>query len=207
MTALRQLRKTVNFPFNTGAVHTRTRRTSLATAARPARNGLPFSIGYKLPGPHCVKEITHALDETAYIAESARPAQCGARQKEAKMFRKTTTTAVSLMFALVASAAQAEVVELTDVQMDQITAGAFGVYPGTSNLYDIRGFTYTFQSGNFIDNQGVVWAPRAIYYFSDNSALGVLINTAGQVWDGGYNAINGPAPTATTVLIKYLYTS
>ena len=126
------------------------------------------------------------------------------------MFRKITaeTTAVSLTFALLASAAQAEVVELTDVQMEQITAGAFGVAPGTSNLYDIRGYTYTYQSGNnFIDNQGVVWTARAIYYFSDNSALGVLINAAGQVWDGGYNAVTGPAPTATSVLINYLYTS
>ena len=119
------------------------------------------------------------------------------------MFSKTTITAVILMFALLASAAQAEVVELTDVQMDQVTAGAFGVQVGTFNLYDIRGYTYTFQSGNyFIDNQGVVWAPRAIYYFSDNIALGVLTNAAGQVWDGGYNALTGPA-----VPINYLYTS
>jgi hypothetical protein len=121
------------------------------------------------------------------------PAQCGASKKGAKMFRKITVevTAVGLALTVLASVAQAEATELTDAQMELITAGAFQVVATTSNLVDSRQITYTFRpaTSDFIDNSspaGVVWTPRAVYWYANNTAFGVLTNAAGQTWDGGF---------------------
>ena len=79
------------------------------------------------------------------------------------MFRRTTVevTAVGLALTVLASVARAETTELTDAQMDQITAGAFQVVTGSFNLVDSRQITYTFRpatldftDGNALDTSG-----------------------------------------------------
>jgi hypothetical protein len=121
------------------------------------------------------------------------------------MFRKTTAevTAVGLALTVLASVAQAETTELTDAQMDQITAGAFQVVTGTFNLVDSLQKTYTFReaTSDFIDNSGIVWTPRAVYWYPNNLAFGVLTNADGQTWDGGFTVTTGPiSGTPTKVL-------
>jgi hypothetical protein len=120
------------------------------------------------------------------------------------MFRKITVevTAVGLALTVLTSVAQAEATELTDAQMELITAGAFQVVAGTSNLVDNSQITYTFRpaTSDFIDNSGVVWTPRAVYWYANNLAFGVLTNAAGQTWDGGFTVTTGPMSGPTRVL-------
>jgi hypothetical protein len=120
------------------------------------------------------------------------------------MFRRTTAevTAVGLALTVLASAVQAEAAELTDAQMDQITAGAFQVVAGTLNLLDSRQITYTFRpvTSDFTDNSGGVWTTRAVYWYANNIAFGVLTNASGQSWDGGFSATTGPLMSPTNVL-------
>jgi hypothetical protein len=139
------------------------------------------------------------------------------------MFRKTTVevTTLSLALTVLASVAQAETTELTDAQMDQITAGAFQVVPGTFNLLDSPGCVsgacspsgsqnmYTFRpaTSDFIDNRDVVWTPVAVYWYAapNNLAFGVLTNAGGQAWDGGYTVTTGPisgTPTQIVLLVS-----
>jgi hypothetical protein len=113
------------------------------------------------------------------------------------MFRMTTVkvTAVGLALTALASVARAETIELTDAQMEQITAGAFQVVPGTFNLVDNRQITYTFRPAtlDFTDNSAAVWTPVAVYWYPSGSiAYGVLTNAAGQTWDGGFTVTTGP---------------
>src|SRR5512132_3011335 len=126
--------------------------------------------------------------------ESAQ--QCGASRRRAKMFRKITVevTAVGLALTVLTSVAQAEAIELTDAQMEVIRAGAFQVVAGTFNLADVNQMTYTFRpaTSDFIDNSGVVWTPRAVYWYANNVSFGVLTNAAGQAWDGGFTVTTGP---------------
>ena len=61
------------------------------------------------------------------------------------MSHKTEAAGVVLALAVLTSAARAETVELTDAQMDQITAGAFEVVNG-ANLRDSSGTLYSAQS-------------------------------------------------------------
>jgi hypothetical protein len=130
---------------------------------------------------------------------NVEPAEGGA-----KMFRKITVevTAVGLALTVLASVAQAEATELTDAQMELITAGAFQIVSGTFNLVDSLQNTYTFRAAtlDFIDNSGVVWTPRAVYWYANNIAFGVLTNAAGQTWDGGFTVTTGPMSGHINVL-------
>jgi hypothetical protein len=113
------------------------------------------------------------------------------------MFRKTNAevTVVGFALAVLASAAQAETVELADVQMDQITAGAFAITATTNNLVDINNNFYIFNAAtsSFTDTLGVVWNPAPIYWYHANGlAMGLLIGPQGQIWDGGYYSLSGP---------------
>lgn len=110
------------------------------------------------------------------------------------MFRRTTVevTAVGLALTVLASVARAETTELTDAQMDQITAGAFQVVTGSFNLVDSRQITYTFRPATLDFTDGnAVWTPVAVYWYS-TAAIGVLTNAAGQTWDGGLTVTTGP---------------
>ena len=110
------------------------------------------------------------------------------------MFRRTTVevTAVGLALTVLASAAPAETIELTNAQMDQITAGAFQVVPATFNLVDSRQITYTFRPATLDFTDGnAVWTPVAVYWYP-TAAIGVLTNAAGQTWDGGLTVTTGP---------------
>jgi hypothetical protein len=104
------------------------------------------------------------------------------------MFRRTTVevTAIGLALTVLASVVRAETTELTDAQMDQITAGAFQVAAGTFNLVDSRQSTYTFRPATLDFTDGnAVWTPVAVYWYPNSTAIGVLTNAAGQTWDGG----------------------
>lgn len=120
------------------------------------------------------------------------------------MFGKITieVTAIGLALTVLTSVAQAEAIELTDAQMELISAGAFQVVPSTFNLLDSLQHTYTFRpnTSDFIDNGGVVWSPRAVYWYSNNIAFGVLTNAAGQTWDGGFTVTAGPMSGPVKVL-------
>jgi hypothetical protein len=124
------------------------------------------------------------------------------------MFRKITVevTTLSLALTVLASVAQAETTELTDAQMDQITAGAFLVVPpGTFNLVDSQNKTYTFRSATLDFTDGaVVWTPVAVYWYGapTNLAFGVLTSANGQVaWDGGYTVNTGPISGTPTQIV------
>ena len=112
------------------------------------------------------------------------------------MFRRTTVevTAVGLALTVLASVARAETTELTDAQMDQITAGAFQVVTGSFNLVDSRQITYTFRPATLDFTDGnAVWTPVAVYWYPNSTAaIGVLTNAAGQTWDGGLTVTTGP---------------
>jgi hypothetical protein len=127
------------------------------------------------------------------------------------MIRKTTAKAVGIALTGVVSVAPAEATELTDAQMDQITAGAFQVAVGSLNLLDCGGTpacsfpqnTYTFRpaTSDFTDNSGAVWTPKVIYWFPNSLAFGVLTNAAGQTWDGGLTVTSGPISATPTMAI------
>jgi hypothetical protein len=117
--------------------------------------------------------------------------------KGVKMFRKANAavTVVGLALAVLASATQAETVELTDVQMDQITAGAFAIAASTNNLVDINNNFYIFNpvTSTFTDTQNIVWTPAPMYWYHANGlAMGLLVGPQGQLWDGGYYSLSGP---------------
>jgi hypothetical protein len=145
--------------------------------------------------------------DSASGSESAE--HSGSQQKGSKMFRKTTfeVTTLGLALTVLASVAQAETTELTDAQMDQITAGAFQVVPGTFNLVDSQNpqKTYTFRSATLDFTDGaVVWTPVAVYWYGapTNLAFGVLTSANGQVaWDGGYTVTTGPISGTPTQIV------
>jgi hypothetical protein len=126
------------------------------------------------------------------------------------MIRKTTAKAVGIALTGLVSIAPAEATELTDAQMDQITAGAFQVAAGTLNLLDttqqpLGQKTYTFRPAtlDFIDMAtDVVWTPKVIYWFPNSLAFGVLTNAAGQTWDGGLTVTSGPISGTPTMAIE-----
>jgi hypothetical protein len=109
------------------------------------------------------------------------------------MFRKTTSgvAAVGLALAVLASEAQAEGVELTDGQMDQITAGAFAAIGNTYDMVDVNNIIYKSAAPGstiYIDSGNVSWQATVLYYFPNNVVFGVLINPlTGQIWDGGFS--------------------
>ena len=135
------------------------------------------------------------------------------------MFRKANAevTVVGFALAVLASAAQAETVELADVQMDQITAGAFSVPIGTFNLVDCGGAvgcstlpqsTYTFRdtTGDFTDQNGAVWTPVGSVYWFGGVAFGVLATPDPQtglmrIWDGGATITTGPISGTPTKIL------
>jgi hypothetical protein len=131
------------------------------------------------------------------------------------MFRSVAVTAVGLALTVLANVAQAETTELTDAQMDQITAGAFSVVFGTSNLQDCGGTmacsafpqsTYTFRpdTRDFIDlNSGVVWAPVGSVYWFGGVAFGVLRDPTGRIWDGGLTVTTGPISGTPTQILPF----
>jgi hypothetical protein len=127
-------------------------------------------------------------------------------RRGAKMLRKTIVgvTAVGLALTVLASGALAETTELTNAQMDQITAGAFQVVQTTFNLVASQDM-YTFRPAtlDFTDNSGAVWTPVAVYWYPNNIAFGVLTNAAGQTWDGGFTVTTGPiSGTPTQVILQ-----
>ena len=100
----------------------------------------------------------------------------------------SSAAAALLALGTLTGAALAEPVELTEAQMDQVSAGAFA-YDSAGNLQDTYGFVYTYdpESGLYQDDAGVVWeAPAGIYYHEDGHAYGFLWNgELGVPWDGG----------------------
>jgi hypothetical protein len=137
------------------------------------------------------------------------------------MSRKPVAQATAVVFALavLANAALAEPVELTDAKMDQITAGAFvSLDPATNNtniIMDSLNVTYTRTiDNNYVDSTGVTWIPLVLYYFSSPSqvtpdgtvtpAVGVLYNTAtGQFWDGGFQVVRSSPADLSTYTAKF----
>jgi hypothetical protein len=109
------------------------------------------------------------------------------------------SASVVLALSTLSSVALAEPVELTEAQMDQVTAGAF-LYDSAGNLTDIYGFVYTYDSatGLYHSADGWVWeAPNGIYYAeagrhaqTEPTAYGWLINWESDlIWDGGFQTV------------------
>lgn len=114
------------------------------------------------------------------------------------MFRKTTAevAAVALALTVLASVAQAETTELTDAQMDQITAGVFLVVGGVNlqdsseNLFIRQAVPTEYLAGT------VLWRSDLadpIRYFPANGpspayAVGTLIGPGEVRNTGGYTA-------------------
>ena len=129
------------------------------------------------------------------------------------MFRSVAVTAVGLALTVLANVAQAETTELTDAQMDRITAGAFSVPIGTFNLVDCGGTmacafpqsTYTFRPDtlDFTDQNGVVWAPVGSVYWFGGVAFGVLRDPTGRIWDGGSTVTTGPVSGTPTQTLQF----
>jgi hypothetical protein len=76
-----------------------------------------------------------------------------------------TSQAIGVIFALavLANAALAEPAELTDAEMDQITAGAFASFDLASNntntIIDSNNVVYTRTSDHtYVDSTGVTWS-------------------------------------------------
>ena len=99
--------------------------------------------------------------------------------------------AVVLTLGILASPVRAELVKLTDEQMDKVTAGAFtvgmdyNILLGSHNGANIllqstnNGITYT--------DGDVTWTTQALYISTtEGFAVGVLSNPQGQYWDGGF---------------------
>ena len=114
------------------------------------------------------------------------------------MFRKITAevTAVGLALTVLASAAQVKATELTEAQMDQITAGAFQVV-GAKNLLDSSNNLYIRQADPTQYLVGtVVWSGNLTFFNGTPTtpglpavtpyAVGTLIGPGGQMNTGGF---------------------
>jgi hypothetical protein len=118
------------------------------------------------------------------------------RRRKKRMSHKTAAKAAAVVLALavLTSAARAEAAELTDAQMDQITAGAFlvvgGLPPGgLGSLQDSSNNLYIRQTVPTQYLVGTVLWEGNITYFPGNPpyAVGTLIGPAGTApRDGGF---------------------
>ena len=108
------------------------------------------------------------------------------------MSRRTTAelTASAFALAVLVSTPLGHAAELTDAELDQITAGAFTADSSNNTIVDVNSHSYTRVSDtapyNYTDELGNYWTPAVLYYYN-NIAIGVLIGPGGQIWDGGFN--------------------
>jgi hypothetical protein len=83
----------------------------------------------------------------------------GKRQEMHKIASRSASIALAL--GTLSSVALAEPLELTEAQMDQVTAGAFTI-DSAGILHDASGFDYTRQSdGRYLSSDGFFWEVRA----------------------------------------------
>jgi hypothetical protein len=114
-----------------------------------------------------------------------------------------------LTLGILASPVQAGPIKLTNVQMDNVTAGAFIVWmdPNTLiyNPHILIGFNgqnpITLQSSDngftYVSSDGITWNnPLLLVSTRLGYAEGVLVGPQGQQWDGGY-----PFPHLTPALV------
>ena len=111
------------------------------------------------------------------------------------MSRETAaeTVAVVLTLGILASPVRAELLELTDTQLDNVTAGAFTVV--ANNPLQLTGYynaaPVTLQSTDnglhYTGPGNVTWTTQVLYISTTQGfAVGVLYNPQYQYWDGGY---------------------
>jgi hypothetical protein len=121
-------------------------------------------------------------------------------ERRRQMSRRTTAelTASAFALAVLVSTPPVQAAELTDAELDQITAGAFIADPSNNIIVDINQHSYTRISDtapyNYIDELGNTWTPAVLYY-DGNTAIGVLIGPNGQIWDGGFTTVIADVPT------------
>ena len=113
-------------------------------------------------------------------------------KKAADVVAAVALALVVLTLGVRANDARAETAELTDAQMDKITAGAWTRGAGF-DLVDSFGIYYRFVStgpgtGYYLDTNNAQWnIVGTVYFLSNNHAFGVLITPNQVLWDGGYS--------------------
>jgi hypothetical protein len=101
------------------------------------------------------------------------------------------STSVALALGTLSSVALAEPMELTEAQMDQVTAGYF-YYDSFNNLYDIYTNVYypdPAVPGDYVSSQGVRYTALTAIWTEGGLAYGVLQNAVtGALHDGSCDA-------------------